>query len=363
MNKKSIAVLSTSVVLCSAVGAVLGWFIGGYFKPSLQVIGSYEIDRNGSNAFEQFLAKNDVKVENISSIDFSSSSMTEKISPADLAGHAIYEFTYETDVRSSLAISNVKSSTAGIDNVQITYSSSFKKDSLVMRENISKAGFVAFAERTYNFNSTTILTDLTKKYDSAYDYYRITGGSNINDSGANIYANYDKKPTYEEVNSARFVETFSTIPDAVVSYQINKDCVTDSPVTLKNADGNDVVYDNAILINKDGNYEVKLSLNQKAIESYAKYITTTTVDASSNVAKMGALPTFNNIGVILTMTRDLKLIQMTSTEDYVVHTSLNLHVPSIAYNTIYFSYLMNTEGNSIPLVGTNVDYSTLRSGV
>lgn len=363
MNKKSIMILSASVILCSGIGAVLGWFIGGYFKPSLQVIGSYEIDKIGSNAFEQFLSENGYTIENVASIDFSSPSTAEKLSPADLAGHAIYNFTFETNVRSSLAISTVKSSTAGIDNVQITYSSSFKKDSLVMRENISKAGFVAFAERTYNFDSSTILTDLTNKYDSAYDYYRITGGTNIDDSSANISAKYDKKPTYEEVNSARFVETFSTIPDAVVSYQINKDCIADSSVTLKNADGIDVVYDNSISINKDGNYEVKLSLNQKAIESYAKYITTTTADASSNVAKMGGLPTFKNVGLILTMTKDLKLIQMVSTEDYIVNTSLNLHVPSIAQNTIYFSYLLNTENNSIPLVGTNVDYTTLRSGV
>jgi hypothetical protein len=361
MNKKSIAILSTSVVLCSAVGAVLGWFIGGYFKPALQVTGTYEIDKTGSDAFNSFLTDSGIEADEIATTDFSSSSTTNVLSPADLVGYAIYNFTYETNVRSSLGISTV-SSTVGITNVQVTYSSSYKKDSLVMRENISKAGYVAFAERTYNFNSSKTVTDLTKKYENAYDYYRITGGSNIDDSGSNIYANYNKTPTFQEANAQRYVETFSTIPDAVVSYTINKNTVKTSPVTLKNEDGNDVIYDNSILINDDGNYEVKLALDNSALDSYSKYIVTTTSDAN-DIAKMGSLPTFKNVGLTLTMTRDLKLIKMTSTEDYIVNTSLNLHVPSVAQNTINFSYLLNTEGNSVPLVGTNVDYTTLRSGV
>ncbi|MFA6829146.1 MAG: hypothetical protein WCR67_00330 [Bacilli bacterium] len=351
MKKTHLIILAFSVIIGGGIGGVGGWFLGSYFKQSAVVTGSFEKDETAYNKFTEVMGTQDV-----ASVDLTSTSLTA----ADVAGMAFYKFCYlDTSYRSFTSFNQAISETMSVKNVQNTYSAYIKtSNGKGMKENISKAGFVGFAERTYNYDqakgtgaASPIYT--TSSGANAYDYFRLTNKAEITESTNTIEADYLATDVLKyHVSLAAYIKQFSISPEFPFNYIVNSDTVGETK-TVKNTSGKDEVYDNSMVLNSNNQYEIKLSLGEDAISSYKKYMFTTTADSDSNIAKMKDVPVFDDVCVRVIVSRDLKLVGMTTIEAYNV-VSMVGNVPTKAYGKILFDY----SNKDIPSNSSDpIDYS------
>lgn len=360
ITKGKIIVLSVSLTVCSALGMVAGWFVGSYFHLSEDINGSFEKDETSFNNMKTFLSGENKTTDDISTIDFTDSKILEKIDVGDIVGYSFYNFAYIEDHCSYVGFNKAVSTAVGVKNVQDVVSQYYKKDGYMTKENICKSstGLVAYGERTFNYDSTQDVILKPKIYNSQkYDYYRDKTNVEFDEANKTCKSIYGKK-----VNSMSKPETYinilSSVPEFPFGYNITKDGVDhNSTLTSKDYNGNDMVFDNSIKL-VDGNYVVNIKLNSLATSGLVNYMYTSTRD-QSDLAKMKKPPTYNSIGCKVTLSKDLKVLDIYAIEDYAVYSNLAT-AATIGYNHIVFNY----EEKAIPKLNESViNYGIAEAGL
>ena len=333
-----------TIAVAGSVGAVGGWFMGNYFKPVVLTEGNeITIDDELYKNFENFVKNNG---NDLSSIDLTNQN---EFSIPEIASIALYKFCYIND--NSTFYSFCRADSLGI-NVQYTITSWQKRGSNFLKEVISESSFVYFADRTYNFNETS-----GKTYENQYDTYHVIGSENVQvgiDKNENPNVNYSNaKETKRTIQS--FINRFALNPNYVSNYLLNND-TTDFENELNftstiNKDRH--TYKTNLVKNADNSYTLILALNNKACESYARYMQTTTEDFS--IAKMNEPPDFDNVGIKFILDDELNLINGEVDESYLVHT--NLANAKTSASSIYV--FDSSNNNKIPILDEMIDYSCL----
>ena len=314
---KRIVALSVSCSICAAFGGVFGWFIGSYFKPAEVFIGTYEQDLTAYNNFKQFLDEQNVKEDELEKIDFSSNLILDKISIGDIAGYAQYKYCNMNDYTSYIACSKAVS---GSINNQTVISEYIQNGPLRSRENVctSSSGLVAFGEIAYNFDSTNTISKSTTPYVGKYDYYRCPSKVTFDEANYTCKADYDQgKYTW---SAEKMIERVSFVPEFPFGYNINNKSIKEGSWDTKDYKKRNVSFNNRVEV-VDGNYVFYLNLNSIATETLALYSANSTRD-QNDLAAMEKPPEYKNCGVMLTTTKDLKIINLKSCEDYKVYTKL-----------------------------------------
>ncbi len=332
MYLKRIIALAVACPICAGLGGVVGWFVGSYYKPAEVFIGTYEQDLTAYNNFKQFLNDNNYKEDELESIDFSSSEILNKISIGDIAGYAQYKYCNMNEYTSYVACSKAVS---GSLNNQTVISEYIQNGKLRSRENVctSSSGLVAFGEIAYNFDSTKPITSSTQAYVGRYDYYRCPSKVSFDEENYVCSAEYDQgKRTW---SAERMIQTVSFVPEFPFGYNINNETLKDATRNTKDYKKRDVSFNNTVDI-VDGNYVFYLNLNTKATETLALYSANSTRD-QNDLAAMEKPPEYKNCGVMLTTTKDLKIVNLKSCEDYKVYTKLAA-AGTLGYCNVAFSY-------------------------
>lgn len=341
------------VVITGAVGGVGGWFLGNYFKPSVKVVGGFTKDESVYNTYQEYLKSNG---GDITSIDLSNQNV---LSPADIINVAFYNISYIEENATVVSYCEAVSKAAFVTNVQGTYSCSAKRGNLYLREAASSATYVSFAERTYNYDESK--GKLGSVYDDKYDYYRVIGSSNVNIHDTDVNLNYDNA-TYTEYTVDEFSEDFSISPLYFTTYKIKAETEAKDDsgnyisMSFSNSLTNsDVEFTTSISKNGEGNYEVSLLLNEKAVEDSQKYYTTTTRD-QSQIAKMKDVPTWHYSAFKFVLDSTLRFVSGSWMDSYDCITVAGA-APTIVSGIYEFDY---ENKDALPGLGTMVDYSSLK---
>ncbi len=347
---KSLIVLCVSVVACGAIGSVVGWFVGSYFKKGPEAQGSFEKDLTAYNNFSGYLTSVNKTFDDISSIDFSSSSVTNSLSVGDIVGYSMYSFAYNENVCSYVGFNKAVSTAVGVQNVQDVVSEYYKKDGYMAKENIciSSTGFVSYGERTFNYDSSKKISSTNKIYNGAkYDYYRDKTNVVFDRENKTCKATYDKK-VKSLSKPENYINMLSSIPEFPFGYAVNCNTLENNEVLkTKDYQGNDMVFDNTIKV-EDNKYIVNLNLNSVATASLIQYMYTSTRD-QAKIATMKKAPSYNSLGCQITMSKDLKILSLKAIENYMVYSNL-ADAATTGYNYIAFSY----EEKAIPELNESI---------
>lgn len=347
---KSCIVLCVNVLACGIVGSVAGWFVGSYFKKGPDAQGSFEKDLTSFNNMTEYLTSENKTVDDFSSIDFSSSSVTSKISVGDIVGYSMYSFAYIENTCSYVGFNKAVSTAVGVQNIQDVVSEYYKKDGYMTKENVCKSstGFVSYGERTFNYDSTKKVSSGTKIYNgSKYDYYRDKSNVVFDETNKTCKATYDKK-VKSLSNPEKYINMLSCIPEFPFGYTINCNSIeTNEVLETKDYKGNDMVFDNSIKL-VDNKYIVNLNLNSVATAGLIQYMYTSTRD-QAQLASMKKAPTYNSLGCQVTLSKDLKILSIKAVENYMVYSNL-ADAATTGYNYITFSY----EEKAIPELNESV---------
>ena len=309
-----------TIAVAGSVGGVGGWFMGNYFKPVVLTEGNeITIDDELYKNFENFVKNNG---NDLSSIDLTNQN---EFSIPEIASIALYKFCYIND--NSTFYSFCRADSLGI-NVQYTITS------------------------TYNFNKTS-----GKTYENQYDTYHVIGSENVQvgiDKNENPNVNYSNaKETKRTIQS--FINRFALNPNYVSNYLLNNETTDfENELNFTSTINNDRhTYKTNLVKNADNSYTLSLALNNKACESYARYMQTTTEDFS--IAKMNEPPDFDNVGIKFILDNELNLINGEVDESYLVHT--NLANAKTSASSIYV--FDSSKNNKIPILDEMIDYSCL----
>ncbi len=350
ITKGKIIALSISVTVCSALGMVSGWFVGSYFHLAENINGSFEKDETSFNNMNAFLAGENKTTNDISTIDFTDSNVLSKIDVGDIVGYSFYSFAYLEEHCSYVGFNRAVSTAVGVKNTQDVVSQYYKNDGYMTRENICKSstGLVAYGERTFNYDSTKDIILKPQIYNSQkYDYYRDKTNVVFDETNKTCKSTYGKKVSSMS-NPENYIKVLSSVPEFPFGYNITKEGVDhNSTLTMTDSKGNEVVFDNSIKL-VDGNYVASLKLNSVATAGLVNYMYTSTRD-QSDLAKMKKAPTYNSIGCKVTLSKDLRVLDIFAIEDYLVYSNL-ANAATIGYNHIVYNY----EEKAIPKFNESV---------
>ena len=314
-NNLSVIGLVGACVLGGVIGGVAGWLTGSMTKPGVEISGEeLNID---DNLYTKFLDFVDEHGGDVSKIDLTST--TSEFSIPDLVSVAYYKFCYVNENSTFYSYALATSKVGLITNNQTTACAWYKRGDKVMKENTSKASFVGFSDRTYNFDITDEDCDI---YEDGYETYHCTSfeeSSEFADSLKYLVDFESGEYTYRSKES--YIEKYSLSPEYCCNYLIEDDTVEDITIEIASVlnEGTTYTYDTSIT-SIDGGYTISLVLNDKALESYKVFMPTTTEDSA--LAAMSKLPEFNDVGLKFTLDKNLNLIQARVSETYTVHAKL-----------------------------------------
>jgi len=334
-KKKLTIILCSCLIPSAVVGSVLGWFLGNYFKPGISVSGSITIDDTGYKNISNFINE----VGDISTYDLTSKS---DLNLSDVIAYAFYDFAYIENNCSYVGFSFAN--TPGL-NTQKVSSRFIKKKSLYFKESValSSTGFVKFGEAMANYDLNQEIMSLATPLNGAFSY--IKEYKNITLENGSSKVKYDGK--VKKYSEEKFIEKFSCMPTYPFNYVLSSDSINSESLTVSNYFGEEINFDNSIKL--DGNsYDIYVNLNVNTIDSNRNYMITTT-SGQNALAEMSALPEFYSIGMNIKLTRDLKLVEMSTIEYYKVFTKL-ANTDTYGYNKIVFSYDSNV---SIPTLNND----------